>query len=86
MTEGGGLHPARPATGGGSDASQSSTELLRPEEDKDPNRYGGVDRFWSWAGLSPGPVLGGGLVSPSSLIFFFFYSFYFFIPGFNSSI
>jgi hypothetical protein len=41
------------------------------------NRYVGVDRFWSWAGLSPGPVLGGGLVSGLPLFFFCFSSFLF---------
>jgi hypothetical protein len=39
---GGGLHLARPVAGGGSDASQSTTELLRLEEDEDSKRYGGL--------------------------------------------
>jgi hypothetical protein len=83
MSEGGGLHPARPTAGGGSDASQSSTELLRLEEDKDSKRYlGWAAELRCWAGL-----MGYGQVSPSSLIFSSSVPFLFVLfPGFNSSI
>jgi hypothetical protein len=37
-----------------------------------PKRYGGLDRFWSWAGLTPGPALGCcGQVSYSPFFFCF---------------
>jgi hypothetical protein len=50
--EGGGLHPARPAAGGGSDASQSSTELLRLEEDEGSKWYlGWAVELECWADL-----------------------------------
>jgi hypothetical protein len=50
--EGGGLHPARPAAGGGSDASQSSTELLCLEEDEGSKWYlGWAVELGCWAGL-----------------------------------
>jgi hypothetical protein len=68
--EGGSLHPARPATGGGSDASQSSTELLCPEEEEGRNgKLGWAEELRGWAGL-----MGYGQVSP--LPYFFPFSFF----------
>jgi hypothetical protein len=65
----GGLHPACPSAGGGSDAPQSSTKLLRLEEDEGSKRY--LD--WAmeqgcWAGFG---LRSGGLRPGKCFSYFF---------------
>jgi hypothetical protein len=76
--EGGVLHPARRIIGGGSGAWQSSTELLRPEEEEDPNRYAGrLQMGWLLgcvAGLRPGnPALYFFLTCSFSFLLYFLF-------------
>jgi hypothetical protein len=82
VTEGGGLHLVRREGGAGSGASQSSTELLRSEEDKDRNgKLGWVSSGSGWTTA--------GLTGPNGwfpCFFNFSFSFPFSISSFEISI